>query len=140
VAVTLVRGEDLSRKTVDVRLMDAGELNAATAPQVAQSDGTDPLGIEVEALTPDIRRALDLPREVEGVVVSSVEEYGPFSRRSPLATNRGAVIMRVNRQPIASVEEYRAALEDVEPGDVVGLDVYSPTGGTRVPITVQIPR
>ena len=74
------------------------------------------------------------------MVVSSVEEWGPFYRRAGSAIGRGTVIMRVNRRPVTSVGEYRDALEDVEQGDVVGLDVYSPTRAQKIPLTVPIPR
>ena len=141
VDVTVVRGEDLSRETVPVLLMDAGELQPESTPTLAESESDDPLGIEVEDITPEIRRALDLPRDVEGVVVSSVERYGPFWRRTGVGDNaRGMVITRINRRAVENAEQYRQVLEEVEPGDVVGLDLYSPAEGAKVPITVQIPR
>ena len=122
VDVTVVRGEDLSRETVPVLLMDAGDLQPETAPMLAESESDDPLGIEVEEITPEIRRALDLPRDVDGVVVSSVERYGPFWRRAG-DNARGMVITRINRRSVENAEQYRELLEEVEPGDVVGLDL-----------------
>ena len=139
VEVTLVRGEDLSRETVRVELMDAGDLEPAATRVASDSGSDDPLGLEVENITPEIRRALDLPSDVSGVVVSSVEQYGPFWRRAG-NNGRGTVITRVNRQPVESVREYRDALDTAEPGDVIGLDLYSPTASQKVPITIQIPR
>jgi len=138
VAVTVVRGEDFERERVQVRLMDAGDLENHQRPQVAAAGSADPLGIEVEDLTGEVRRALNLPSEVRGVVVASVERYGPFARRAG-GGSRGMVITRINRRPVENVTEYRQALKDVKPGDVVGLDLYNPDGGARIPLTVPIP-
>jgi serine protease Do len=139
VRVTLVREADLSRETVPVMLMDAGDLRREEQPRVAEVHIDDPLGIEVQNLTSEIRRALDLPRDLSGVVITAAEPYGPWARRSG-GNDRGWVIVRVNRQPVGSVEEYRAAVEDLSPGDVAGVDLYNPATGGRLPITVPIPR
>jgi len=139
VDVTVVRGESLQTETLSVRLMDAGELRREDRPRVVEAETSDPLGIEVEELTGDVRRALDLPRDLEGVVITSYDEYGPYARRA-FINPRGSVIMSINRKPISNLADYREAVKDLEPGDVVGLEVYNPDGGTRVPLTVAIPR
>jgi serine protease Do len=139
VDVTVVRGDDLKPETVAVRLMDAGELRRDEAPRVVEAESSDPLGIEVEDLTGDVRRALDLPRDLEGVVIVSYDEYGPYARRS-FINPRGSVITSINRKPIRDLEDYQEAVKGLAPGDVVGLDIYNPDGGARVPLTVAIPR
>jgi serine protease Do len=139
VAVTVVRRDDLKRETVEVQLMDAGDLSRQAAPQLVEAAGSDRLGIEVEDLTREIRRALDLPRGMEGVVIVSADEYGPYARRS-LGNLRGTVITSINRAPISDVADYREAVEAVEPGDVVGIDIFNPESGQRVPLTVAIPK
>jgi serine protease Do len=139
VAVTVVRRDDLKRETVEVRLMDAGDLSREVAPRVVEAESSDRLGIEVEDLTGEVRRALDLPRGLEGVVIVSADEYGPYARRS-LGNLRGTVITSINRAPIRDVTDYREAVEEVEPGDVVGIDVFNPESGQRVPLTVAIPK
>jgi serine protease Do len=138
VDVTLVRADDLKPETVAVRLMDAGELSSEETPRVVEAESSDPLGIEVENLTADVRRALDLPRDFEGVVIASYDEYGPYARRS-FINPRGSVITSINRKPIRNVDDYRQAVKGLAPGDVVGLEVYNPEGGTMVPLTVAIP-
>jgi len=139
VDVTVVRRDDLKSETLQVRLMDAGELQREQPPRVVEAESSDPLGVEVEDLTADVRRALDLPRDVEGVVIVSVDRYGPYARRS-FGNLQGTVITSINRAPIRNLAEYRAAVKSLEPGDVVGLDVYSPEGATEVPLTIAIPR
>jgi serine protease Do len=139
VDVTVVRADDLKTETLAVRLMDAGELQQEETPQVVEVESSDPLGVEVEDLTREIRRALDLPRDIEGVVIASVDQYGPYARRAYNGIWRGAVITSLNRTPVRNMEEYRAVVESLEPGDVIGVNVFDPAAGAEVPLTVAIP-
>ena len=139
VRVTVIRRDDLERETLSVRLMDAGELNRAEQPRVVEAESEDPLGIEVEEITSEVRRALDLPRDLEGVVITSYDMYGAYARRAGRDL-QGTVITSINRTPIRSLEDYREAVSDLQPGDVLGMDVYSPERATEVPLTIAIPR
>ena len=138
VDVTVIRRDDLKEETLEVLLMDAGDLQREETPRVVEAESSDPLGIEVEDLTRDVRRALDLPPDLEGVVISSVDQSGPYARRTSIW--RGAVITSVDRTPIRDMEDYREAVKSLEPGDVVGLDVYNPGTSSEVPLTIAIPR
>ncbi|MDP2482615.1 MAG: Do family serine endopeptidase [Candidatus Palauibacterales bacterium] len=138
VDVTVVRRADLKRETLKVKLMDAGEMSREEAPRVVSAESSDPLGIEVEGLTGEARRALDLPRNLEGVVIVSYDEYGPVARRAG-PNLRGMVITAINRKPIHNLAEYREAVKKLEPGEVVGLDVYNPQDAVEVPLTIAIP-
>ncbi|MBA3441516.1 MAG: PDZ domain-containing protein, partial [Pyrinomonadaceae bacterium] len=66
------------------------------------------LGMSVEPLTPEIAAQLDLPRGTEGVVVVGVDPSGPAAEAE---IRRGDVIEQVNRQPVRSTADLRAALE-----------------------------
>jgi serine protease Do len=140
VDVTVVRRDDLKSETLAVRLMDAGDLRRDEDPQVVEAQSSDLLGVEVEDLTRDIRRALDLPRDVEGVVIAEVDPYGSYARRAFSGMGRGVVITSINRTPIRNMEDYRKAVEALEPGDVIGMDVFDPARGTEVPLTIAIPQ
>jgi serine protease Do len=136
VTVDLVR-EDRRRERVEVELADAGDLRTAVEPRVASAVSDDPLGIEVDDMGRDDRQRLDLPRSVDGVIVVDVERYGPYGRRVGTAVD--VVITSVNRKEIDSVREYREIMRDVKPGDVVGLILYVPDSGRRLPVTIQVP-
>ena len=143
VDVTVVRADDLKPETIEVSLADAGELSRESQPRTVEAEASDPLGVEVENLTGEIRRALDLPRSLDGVVVVSVDPNGLYARRvgrsiGPQAL-RGSVITSINREPIAELDDYRKAVNALEPGDVVGLDIYNPLTGSTMPITLAIP-
>jgi Do/DeqQ family serine protease len=70
--------------------------------------GGGKLGITVEPLTPDIAQELQLKPGTTGVVVTSVDPSGPAVEAS---IQRGDVIQEVNRQPVKSAEDLRAAIE-----------------------------
>jgi serine protease Do len=69
--------------------------------------------IHVEELTPEIARQLDLPANVQGVLVTGVD---PDSGVAEL--QKGDVIEEINQQPVTSVSDYNkiaAALEPSQP-------------------------
>ena len=72
------------------------------------SGGGGKLGISVEPLTPDIVEELQLKPGTTGVVVTSVDPSGPAVEAG---IRRGDVIQEVNRQPVKSSEDLRAAIE-----------------------------
>jgi serine protease Do len=69
--------------------------------------------IHVEELTPEMARQLDLPGNVQGVLVTGVD---PDSGVAEL--QKGDVIEEINQQPVTSVSDYNkiaAALEPSQP-------------------------
>lgn len=136
------------RKTRRVELIAADPTEVAVAerqPDAASTSSANPLGIRVREIDDEVRRMLALPRDVDGVVISDVDQNGPFARRADPRTIRGRmVITEMNRREIESVDDYEDVLDDVEPGDVVGMMLYDARheqAGTppRVPITVPVP-
>jgi serine protease Do len=85
----------------------------------------DLLGIGVTDLTPDIAARSGLPKEARGVVVAGVTRNG-LAEQSGLG--RGMVIVRVDRTPVTTADEFRGAVEraDREKGAV--LHVLRPNG------------
>jgi serine protease Do len=59
-------------------------------------------------LTPEIAQELQLKPGTTGVVVNSVDPAGPAVEAG---IQRGDVIQEVNRQPVKSAEDLRAAIE-----------------------------
>jgi serine protease Do len=92
-----------------------GEFNPEAAQAENQNDdqsnprsGGGKLGISVEPLTPDLAEELRLKPGTQGVVVDSVDPTGPAGAAG---IQRGDVIQEVNRQPVKSGDDLRAALE-----------------------------
>jgi Do/DeqQ family serine protease len=74
----------------------------------SRSGGGGKLGISVEPLTPDVAQQLQLKPGTTGVVVTSVDPSGPAVEAN---IQRGDVIQEVNRQPVKSADDLRAAIE-----------------------------
>jgi len=70
--------------------------------------GQGKLGLSVIPLTPEIASALNLRAGTQGVVVDSVEPAGPAASAG---LTRGDVIEEINRQPVTSAADLRAAIE-----------------------------
>ena len=92
-----------------------GEFNQETAQAENQNEGAPnsrggagKLGINVEPLTPELAQQLGLRPGTQGVVVDSAEPTGPAGAAG---IQRGDVIQEVNRQPVKSADELRAAIE-----------------------------
>ena len=73
----------------------------------AGSDDKAALGISVAPLTPDLAAEAKLPRNTHGVVVQDVN---PDGRAADAGIQAGDIILEVNRQPVQSIEELRAAV------------------------------
>jgi serine protease Do len=105
-SVGIVR--DGSEKTVTVRLDEATSSRAARdRDNTGNSDDKAALGISVAPLTPDVAAQARLPRNTRGVVIQDVN---PDGRAADAGLQAGDIILEVNRQPVQSVEEMRAAV------------------------------
>jgi serine protease Do len=74
--------------------------------------------IHVEELTPQMARQLDLPANVQGVLVTSVD---PDSGTAEL--QKGDVIEEINQQPVTSVSEYNKIAASLNPSQPQVLSV-----------------
>jgi Do/DeqQ family serine protease len=71
------------------------------------SDGAA-LGITVSPVTPEAAARFQLPRDTKGVLVQEVD---PNGRAAEAGIRAGDVIEEVNRQPVKSVDDLRAAVK-----------------------------
>nr|WP_209023251.1 Do family serine endopeptidase [Sphingomonas jejuensis] len=128
IPVELIR--DGRRQTVQVQIAER-----PPEEQLAQNQGVDEgfseegdgdtsaaarqsAGVAVQALTPQIARAVGVPPETRGVVVAAVD---PSSDAAAKGLRRGFVILSVNRRPVATPEEFNAAVQASQQGSVLML-------------------
>ena len=83
-----------------------------------EASGGPLASIHVDELTPQTARQLDLPNNVQGVVVTSVD---PDSGVAEL--QKGDVIEEVNQQPITSVSDYNKIAASIDPSQPQVLSV-----------------
>ncbi len=74
------------------------------------------LGIQVDELTPEVARQLNLRPGTKGVVIADVT---PGSPASEAGLQRGDVIEEVNRQPVTSVAQFQRAIRQAGTNTVV---------------------
>ncbi|HXO93727.1 MAG TPA: PDZ domain-containing protein, partial [Candidatus Acidoferrum sp.] len=74
--------------------------------------------IHVDELTPERARQLDLPPNVQGVLVTDVD---PDSGVAEL--QKGDVIEEINQQPVTSVSDYKKTAESLDPNQPQVLSV-----------------
>jgi serine protease Do len=89
-----------------------------TSEQLIQSR----LGIKLQGLTPALKRALGLPRELPGLAISEVL---PESEFAAAEINRGDIVYRVNGVTLQAVEDLADILRAAKPGDVLQVDLVT---------------
>jgi serine protease Do len=78
------------------------------------------LGFKVTPLTPEVARAMKLPLDLKGMVVTDLVEGGP-AEQAGIA--RGDVILEVNQQPVGKPAELGAQVEKLKDGEMALLRV-----------------
>lgn len=69
-------------------------------------------GVSVQNLTPKVRKSLNLPARITGVIISDIDKDSPAFNL--LAT--GDIIMEINRKEISTVSEYEATVAKLKGG------------------------
>jgi serine protease Do len=109
--------------------------NASARQTDSQNDnGAAEYGLRVENLTPDRASRVGMEGQ-KGVLVVDVD---PASFGDDLGFTRGDVIAEVNRQPVGSVAEYKAAIGKLKPGVNVVFKVLRRQDNDRI-LTVFLP-
>jgi len=114
VVVQYIRGglQGSTRITIQEYPADMKKLSGAFDNQLK--------GVSVQNITPDVRKSLNLPARITGVVISDIDEDSPAYDLLAI----GDIIMEVNRKKIANVSEYEAAIAQIKSGESVLLLIY----------------
>ena len=132
--VVLIRDGKRKEVTVTLRelpadlVADTREGEEAPAAE-SQAQSFDNLGLEVEPLTDEVAQQLNLRDDVQGVVITGVEQGSPAAQAG-LAESM--VITRVGRREVRSVEDFQAAVEAASLDKGVLLLVKSAEGSRFV--------
>ena len=121
--------------TIDELDLEAeqGRAAARTSPQNPPDQSTSTaLGMTLDAITPEIARRLDLPRNEGGAIISDVE---PNSPASVAGLAPGDVILEVNRQQVSNVSQVTREIQKVGPGQPVFLLIWRDGTTTFVTVT-----
>lgn len=126
-------------KVVDVEIVRNGKKKVLSVsidllkdPRELKVAKADPLGMQVQDITPDIAKSLQLEDTV-GVLVSDVTAGKSASESG---VRRGDVITEVNRTPVRSLEDYNRIIAAVQKGSSVLFLVRR--GGSTIYIAVKV--
>ena len=134
--VKLIYMRDRVEKEATATVEDRTRVFPNTAGRMADQPGEaapSEFGLHVEELTPERGHRVGIEGQ-KGVIVSEVE---PASFAEDLLFTRGDVITEINRQPINSVADYRAAVSKLKPGDDVVFKVLRRQDGDQM-LTVYL--
>jgi serine protease Do len=92
----------------------------------------DPLGMQVQDITPELAKSLQLKND-QGVLVSDVT---PGNSAAESGIRRGDVISEMNRSPITNIKDYQRLSSSVKTGDSILFLVKR--GGTTIYIAVKV--
>jgi serine protease Do len=130
---------DRQRKSMNITIgeldLDA-EQGRNTRPEAETEPTSTGFGMDIDAISPDIARELELPRGKGGALVTNV------TRSSP-AFNAGVqpndVILEVNRTPVNNVAQVKRELEAASPGSTVFMVVWrmGSAGGQETFLTLR---
>jgi Do/DeqQ family serine protease len=132
VSLTVLRGG--REQQVQATLGEFKPADEQAAAMGNSNDGSDSglLGVQVEPLTPELAKQVGVPTATQGLVVGAVT---PGSPADDAGITAGDVIMQINRQPVRTSADVKAAL--ARSGDKPALVLVNHKGST-VYLTVQV--
>lgn len=120
VDIEVIRDGRTKRMTVEIGEQESGEV----AADREEPEAVSPLftGVSLEVVEDFHRRRFELPRGMEGIMVTEVE---PASNAAESGLAAGDVIIEINRMKVASIEDFHSILKKSRK-DKVLLLVYRP--------------
>lgn len=118
VAIQLLR----SGKPVIVKAVTV-EMPVEIETPLEQSSGTPSSvfsGEKVQGITPELRKELNVPERINGVIVTNIED-GSAADKSLLDKD---IILEINSKKIKNISDYEAVISEIQPGQDVLLMVY----------------
>ncbi len=109
--VTLLRDGKEQEVTAKLDEFANDDSNFDKPDKPGETDKSKPsgkLGLDLKPLTPEDAKQLQLPADVKGLVVVSVDPNGAAADEGMA---RGDVVMEVNRQPVETLDQMQTALE-----------------------------
>ena len=77
-------------------------------------------GVQVQDLTPEIRKELNIPKQVNGVIVTSIDEGSAVEG----VLTRGDVLLQINKKKIVSLKDYEKASSAIKADEDILLLIF----------------
>lgn len=130
--VTLRIYRDGEKQEINVTL---GQLPEEGPSPAMQKSSVERLGFSVQTLTDRLAERLGYDPSEQGVVISQIN---PGSAAYSAGLRRGDLIKSVNRQPVATAEQFRELVGQLRPGDTVL--VYAKRGSQSFFAAFELPK
>jgi serine protease Do len=127
VTLDIVRFGEALQKTVELAEFDAA--SGATVRPTVPATGLDLLGFSVQALTAEEALQSGLP-EAPVVIISDVDRFGPAFEANLYP---GVVLLSMNGQAMASVDEIERLAGRLGPGQVLSVVILDPAQANAAP-------
>ena len=110
---------DGKQRQLEVKLAERPDERETTARAGGQGgegekSGGDLLGVRVQELTPQMAQRARVDADTKGVVITDV---APDSPAAQAGLDPGDVILEINRQPVASVADYKKVVSKLKKGE-----------------------
>jgi len=79
------------------------------------------IGVEVQDLTPDLKKAFQVSDHEGGILVSDVAQGSPAEQAD---IRRGDVLTKIHNMPLKEISDYRDALSEFTPGEQVRVSFF----------------
>ena len=93
------------------------------------------LGMLVREIDVEFAARFNLPKGMQGVVVSRVDPMGPAYDAD---IERGNILLEINRRPVHSIDDFRRLTANARSGEVLAFYLYKPEGPRRELRTVKV--
>ncbi|HNX49315.1 MAG TPA: Do family serine endopeptidase [Thermoanaerobaculaceae bacterium] len=123
VEIEVVRDGTPKTLTVTLGERPGAEADAESAEETRETTPAGKLGMQVQELTPQVRRTFSIAPEIGGVVITGVTDLSPADDKG---LREGDVILQVNGNDVNSVAAFRKALGTPKSGQLVRLYVFRP--------------
>jgi serine protease Do len=93
------------------------------------------LGMLVRDIDVEFAARFNLPKGMQGVVVSRVDPMGPAYDAE---IERGNILLEINRQPVHSIDDFRRLTANARSGEALAFYLFKPEGPRRELRTVKV--
>jgi Do/DeqQ family serine protease len=115
IEIVLVR--EGKKKTVELEI---GERPTETAENSIEEDAEDIsplfLGVGLQSLQDEYREALELPNDLDGIIVTDVQGGTPAAKAG---LRRGDVIVEVDKKQVENLDDFRSVMDDYDEDKVM---------------------
>jgi serine protease Do len=115
VTINLIR--DGKEKTVEVKITEMPPEVMKKIPGIYDNLLK---GVQVQNITPNIRKSFGIPERIKGVLVVDVVDDGPADE----VFRKNDVIMEINKKQIDNLKDYRSVVLNLKPDKDILLLIY----------------